>query len=181
MSSHRSTPCATVASARRFDGPDLLRGIIMVVMLLDHTRDFSHGDSLKFDPTDLSQTTIILFFTRWITHYCAPLFVFLAGMAAAFQEQRGKSLQELSAFLFKRGLWLCVLELVVIRALMSWNLAPTFFFLQVIWALGVSMMCLSVLIRLPKPATFAIGAALVALHNAFDWVRVTPWAGPGSP
>src|SRR6266508_4697392 len=93
-------------SATRFDAPDLLRGIVMVVMLLDHTRDFTHFASLKFDPTDLTQTSVVLFFTRWITHYCAPLFVLLAGMAASFQQQRGKSTSELSAFLFKRGLWL---------------------------------------------------------------------------
>ena len=79
------------ASTLRFDAPDLLRGIVMVVMLLDHTRDFTHGDALKFDPTDLTQTSVLLFFTRWITHYCAPLFVLLAGLAASFQRQRGKS------------------------------------------------------------------------------------------
>ena len=170
------------ASTRlRFDAPDLLRGIVMVVMLLDHTRDFTHADSLKFDPTDLAQTSALLFFTRWITHYCAPLFVLLAGIAASFQHQRGKSTRELSSFLFKRGLWLCLMEVVVIRALMFWTVAPTFFFLQVIWAIGVSMICLSVMVRLPKRLTLAIGAALVAGHNLFDTIHIPDWPGPGSP
>src|SRR5262245_56109741 len=135
-----TVPRATArrAPAVRFDAPDLLRGIVMVVMLLDHTRDFTHGESVRFDPTDLTQTSVVLFFTRWITHYCAPLFVLLAGMSAAFQQQRGKSTDELSIFLLKRGVWLCMVELVVIRALMFWMIAPTFFFLQVIWAVGIS-------------------------------------------
>lgn len=168
-------------STLRFDAPDLLRGIVMVVMLLDHTRDFTHADALKFDPTDVIQTSVVLFFTRWITHYCAPLFALLAGNAASFQHQRGKSTRELSAFLFKRGLWLCLIELVVIRALMFWTVAPTFFFLQVIWAIGVSMICLAVMVRLPKGLTLAIGAALIVGHNIFDAIHVPDWTGPGSP
>lgn len=169
------------APAVRFDAPDLVRGIVMVVMLLDHTRDFTHASALRFDPADVTQTTVVLFFTRWITHFCAPLFVLLAGMAASFQQQRGKSTRELSAFLFKRGLWLCLLELIVIRGLMFWTIAPTFFFLQVIWALGISMIALSMLVRLPKGVVLAIGAALVAGHNLFDGFQVTNWTGPGSP
>ena len=168
-------------STTRFDAPDLLRGIVMVVMLLDHTRDFTHANAFKFDPTDLTQTSVALFLTRWITHYCAPLFVLLAGMAASFQQQRGKSTSELSAFLFKRGLWLCLLELIVVRALMFWMVAPTFFFLQVIWALGVSMICLSVLVRLPKGATLAIGVVIVVGHNLFDSIQIANWSGPPSP
>jgi uncharacterized membrane protein len=154
---------------------------VMVVMLLDHTRDFTHASALRFDPADVTQTSVVLFFTRWITHFCAPLFVLLAGMAAAFQQQRGKSTSELSAFLFKRGVWLCLLELIVIRGLMFWTIAPTFFFLQVIWALGISMICLSVLSRLPQAAVFALGAALVLGHNLFDGIRIPAWTGPGSP
>jgi uncharacterized membrane protein len=178
----QAEPQTTVArvSGVRFDAPDLLRGIVMVVMLLDHTRDFTHGDSLRFDPTDLTQTSVVLFFTRWITHYCAPLFVMLAGLAASFQQQRGKSIGALSAFLFKRGLWLCVVEIVLIRTLMFWMIAPTFFFLQVIWAIGVSMICLSVLVHLPKKGVLATGVALVVGHNLLDAIRVPAWTGPGS-
>jgi len=169
---------ATAAPKPRFDAPDLVRGLVMVIMLLDHTRDFVHAGALQFDPTDLTQTTVPLFLTRWITHFCAPLFVFLAGMAAAFQLQRGKSVAELSAFLFKRGVWLCVLEVLVIRALMFWQFAPTFVFLQVIWALGVSMICLAVLVRLTRPVAVIVGAAILLGHNVLDGVSVPAWNGP---
>ena len=150
----------------------------MVIMLLDHTRDFVHTGALRFDPTDLTQTSVSLFLTRWITHFCAPLFVFLAGMAAAFQQQRGKSTAELSVFLFKRGIWLCVLEVLVIRALVFWQFAPTFVFLQVIWALGVSMICLAVLVRLPRPVVLIVGTVILLGHNALDGVSVPAWNGP---
>jgi uncharacterized membrane protein len=169
-----------MTSRVRFDAPDLVRGIIMVIMLLDHTRDFTHNGALLFDPTDLTRTNTALFFTRWITHFCAPLFVFLAGMAVAFQQQRGKSDAELSAFLFKRGLWLCVLELIVIRFLVFWTVGVEFFFVQVIWALGISMICLAAIIRAPRTVALVIGVALVLGHNALDAIRVAPWTGPDS-
>src|SRR4026208_383219 len=90
----------------RVDSIDFLRGIVMVVMMLDHTRDFVHSGAVLFDPLDLSKTTTALFFTRWITHYCSPVFVFLAGTGAYFQLARGKSKRDLSKFLVSRGLWL---------------------------------------------------------------------------
>src|SRR6476659_6330595 len=100
---------------RRVDSIDLLRGIVMVIMMLDHTRDFVHNAALQFDPTDLSRTNIALFFTRWITHFCAPVFVFLAGTGAYLQLARGKSKAELSRFLVTRGLWLIFLELTLVK------------------------------------------------------------------
>ena len=122
-----------VNKTSRVNAVDLLRGIVMVIMLLDHTRDFVHADSLNFDPTDLSKTTIPIFFTRWITHFCAPTFVFLAGAGAYLQTMRGKSRAELSRFLLTRGLWLVLLELTVIRVLVWFNLDYHFaFVLQVI-------------------------------------------------
>src|SRR5262245_30616211 len=100
----------------RLDSVDLLRGIVMVVMALDHTRDFFHaGRLLGLDPLDLKTTTIALFLTRWITHFCAPVFIFLAGTGAFLSSTRGKSKRDLSWFLVTRGAWLIVLELTFIR------------------------------------------------------------------
>ena len=99
---------------RRIDSIDLLRGIVMVIMMLDHTRDFVHSGAFTFDPTDLTKTTPAVFFTRWITHFCAPVFVFLAGTGAYLQLSRGKSKKELSKFLVTRGLWLILLELTIV-------------------------------------------------------------------
>src|SRR5215510_3773148 len=125
---------------RRIDSIDLLRGIVMVIMMLDHTRDFVHNAALQFDPTDLSRTNIALFFTRWITHFCAPVFVFLAGTGAFLQLARGKSKSELSKFLITRGLWLVLLELTLIRVIAWFNVDYHFaLVLQVIWVIGVSM------------------------------------------
>lgn len=153
----------------------------MVIMLLDHTREFTHEFTLKFDPSDLTQTSVWLFVTRWITHFCAPLFVFLAGMAVAFQQQRGKSPAEMSAFLIKRGLWLCLVELIVIKLLVFWQIAPQFWFVQVIWVLGISMICLAALIRIPRVVVGVVAAALVLGHNAFDGVRIATGIAPDGP
>src|SRR5262245_28098947 len=102
-------------SPRRIDSIDLLRGIVMVIMMLDHTRDFVHNAALQFDPLDPTHTNVALFFTRWITHFCAPVFVFLAGTGAYLQLARGKSKAEVSRFLVTRGLWLIFLELTVVK------------------------------------------------------------------
>src|SRR4030095_6272144 len=101
----------------RIDSVDLLRGLIMAIMMLDHTRDFVHRDALLFDAANVERTFPMLFFTRWITHFCAPLFVFLAGTAVSFQEIRGKSKAQLSRFLITRGLWLLPIALFVLYAL----------------------------------------------------------------
>lgn len=167
---------------KRIDSVDLLRGIVMVIMMLDHTRDFVHSGALLFDPLDLKQTTVWLFLTRWITHYCAPNFVFLAGTGAYLQFMRGKSKSELSRFLITRGIWLVILEVTVVRAVAFFNLDPRFlFFLQVIWAIGFSMIVLAALIRLPVPVVGAFGVLMVLVHNAFDRFAATPWQGPGTP
>lgn len=171
------------AAKSRIDSVDLLRGIIMVIMMLDHTRDFAHFQAAMFDPTNVDRTTPILFFTRWITHFCAPLFVFLAGTGAYFQGMRGKPRNELSRFLVTRGLWLIFVELVVLRVVIMFNVdfGVMAGFLQVIWAIGWSMIALSLLIYLPVGAVAAIGVAMIAVHNAFDGVQVTSWQGPGTP
>src|ERR1043166_8372196 len=158
-----------VQKRRRIDSVDLLRGIVMVIMMLDHTRDYIHSGALLFDPLDLSRTTFWVFLTRWITHYCAPVFVFLAGTGAYLQFARGKSKRELSRFLITRGLWLVVLEVTVVRAAAFFNLDPRFlFFLQVIFVIGVSMIVLAGLIHLPLKAVAAFGLVMIAVHNYFD-------------
>lgn len=167
----------------RVDSVDLLRGVIMVIMMLDHTRDFVHSQGQLFDPTDVSRTWPLLFFTRWITHYCAPIFVFLAGTGAYLQELRGKPKVELSKFLITRGLWLIVLELTVLRVIIFFNFdyAVSLGFLQVIWVIGWSMIVLAGLIYLPLPVIVGLSVAMIALHNTLDGVHFTSWRGPGSP
>src|SRR5687767_11049913 len=166
----------------RVDSVDLLRGIVMVIMLLDHTRDFVHADGFRFDAADITRTWPLLFLTRWITHFCAPIFVFLAGTGAYLQQLRGKSKRELSRFLITRGLWLIVLEFTVISfgTLFSWD----YRFLggaQVIWVIGVSMIVLAGLIHLPLKVIAGFGVVMIALHNLLDRFHVAGWKGPGSP
>src|ERR1044072_2783836 len=165
----------------RIDSIDLLRGIVMVVMMLDHTRDFLHNASLAFDPTDLTQTNFGLFLTRWITHYCAPVFVFLAGTGAYLQLARGKRKSELSRFLVTRGIWLIVLELTLIRLGMWFSVDVRLFaFLQVIWVIGVSMIVLGALVYLPVRVVGVLGVAMIALHNLLAAFRAAGWRGGGS-
>ena len=168
------------ATTWRVNSVDLLRGVVMVIMLLDHTREFVHRDILNFDAMDLTKTNVLLFFTRWITHFCAPVFVFLAGTGAFLQMARGKSKPELSKFLVKRGLWLILLEFTLIRVVVWFNLDFHFALeLQVIWVIGVSMIALAALIRLPLRLIAVISIAIIALHNLLDAVRVDPMQGPG--
>jgi uncharacterized membrane protein len=154
----------------------------MVIMMLDHTRDFIHNAAAQFDPMDLSRTNVALFFTRWITHFCAPVFVFLAGTGAYLQLARGKSKSELSRFLVTRGIWLIVLEVTLVRLGVTFSFDVRMLaFLQVIWVIGVSMIVLAALIYLPVKVVGAFGLAMIALHNLFDGFRVASWHGPDSP
>lgn len=169
---------------KRVDSVDLLRGIVMIVMMLDHTRDFVHNAALQFDPLDPTRTNVILFFTRFITHFCAPTFVFLAGTGAYLQFSRGKSKRELSRFLITRGFWLIVLEITLVRLGVSFNVDTQLFgFFQVIWVIGVSMIILAGLIYLPLSAIAAFGLGMIFLHNFLDWIpalRVAGFRGPGT-
>jgi len=114
----------------------------MIIMALDHVRDFFHVGAQQFQPDDLTRTTIALFFTRWITHICAPVFMFTAGLAAFFWLNRGRTTAQLSPFLWKRGLWLVVLELTVLRFAMNFSLFSGVVLLSILWALGWSMVAL---------------------------------------
>jgi uncharacterized membrane protein len=148
----------------RLDTIDRLRGLVIVIMMLDHVREFFAADALRFEATDLAQTSPALFLTRWITHLCAPTFVFLAG-ASVFLQRRGEPDRgRLSRFLLTRGLWLVLLEVTVVGV--SLDLAP-FLLLEVIWAVGVGLIALAVLVWAPPRAVLALGVALVAAHQLF--------------
>jgi len=159
----------TAAASRlpRLDSVDLLRGLIMVFMALDHVRDFfSH---LHFPPEDMTQTYPVLFLTRWLTHFSAPGFFFLAGTGAYLSLSRGRTPAKASHFLWTRGLWLVFLELTIIGY--AWTFIPTIGYGGVIWALGWCMVLNAAIIRLPLPWVAAFGAILVAGHNLFDHVQ----------
>ena len=143
----------------------------MIIMVLDHTRDYFHRDAFLYDPTDLEHTTVFLFFTRWITHFCAPIFAFLAGVSAYLYGAR-RTRNELSFFLFTRGLWLLFVELFIIGFERTFNPSFPYFNLQVIYAIGISMIALSVIIRLNRSLILAISVVLIAGHNLLDKVQV---------
>ena len=152
----------------RIEAIDVVRGVIMILMALDHVRDFFGNSGLN--PTDPATTTVPLFFTRWITHFCAPVFFLLTG-TGAYLSLRKKSKRELSRFLFTRGLWLIFLELTVTRCLgWQFNFDYHVTLLLVLWALGWSMIVLSALVYLPAFAVTAFGVVMIATHNLFDSV-----------
>jgi uncharacterized membrane protein len=155
----------------RIESIDLLRGIVMIIMALDHVRDYFHADAFLYNPLDLEKTSVALFFTRWITHFCAPVFVFLAG-TSAFMVGMRKGKAELSKFLLTRGLWLLVLEFSVINFAWFFNVQFSLITLTVIWALGVGMIVLSGAIHLPFKLILALGLVFVAGHNLLDNVHV---------
>ncbi len=146
---------------------DALRGLVMILMALDHTRDFFHSAAMSFSPEDLTRTTVVLFFTRWVTHLCAPVFFFTTGIGAFLWLGRGHR-ESQTAFLVKRGLWLVVLEVTALRLAMSFSLWDGPVLLTILWALGWSMVALGFLSRLPL-RLLAVGSVLViVLHNLAD-------------
>lgn len=167
MSVANADPIQPPGAPPRLDSVDLLRGLVMVIMALDHTRDYFGYRGLQ-DPTNLATTTPALFLTRWITHYCAPVFVFLAGTGAFLSGTRGKSTGQLSWFLFSRGLWLALLDATIIRYSWTFSFDNHGVGIGVIWAIGWSMVVLSLLVWLPTSAVAVFGVAMIALHNAFD-------------
>jgi uncharacterized membrane protein len=160
---------ASVLSAQvpRLVSVDVLRGLVMVLMALDHTRDFMCHPG--FPPEDMAHTNGALFFTRFVTHFCAPVFAFLAGTGSFLATSRGKSLQQVSRFFFTRGLWLVLLELTVID--FAWGFVP---WVQagVIWGLGWSMVAMALIVRLPARWIGALGLGMIATHNLLD--RINP-------
>jgi uncharacterized membrane protein len=159
----------TVGKRFRIESIDVVRGVIMILMALDHTRDFFGNSSLN--PTDPATTTVPLFFTRWITHFCAPVFFLLTG-TGAYLSLGKKTKAELSRFLFTRGLWLIFLELTVTRCLgWQFNFDYHVVLLLVLWALGWAMITLSVLVYLPAWLVTSFGVIMIATHNLFDSVE----------
>jgi uncharacterized membrane protein len=160
----------TTISKSRISSIDLLRGIIMVIMALDHTRDFFHDQAMLDDPLNVLTTTPVLYATRWITHLCAPTFVFLSGISIWLQSQR-KNKQELSRFLITRGLWLVLMDLTIITLGTTSNYHFEFFVIQTLWAIGISMFIMGFMIKLPFRAVLVIGLLIVLGHNSLDWIE----------
>ncbi len=163
--------------APRMEAVDLLRGVVIMLMALDHVRDFfcffpeitlPDGGRVFVDPTDMHHTTAALFLTRWVTHFCAPTFIFLAGVGAFLSTTRGKSKAELSWFLLTRGLWLVFLELTVIRASWWFNWDPLHHGVGVFWPIGWSMVVLAGLVFLPTWMATSFGVVMIASHNLLD-------------
>lgn len=161
---------------RRVTAVDALRGLVMVIMALDHTREFLHADAMHFSADDLTRTTPALFLTRWVTHLCAPVFFFTAGLGARLKRDRpGVAAADVSRFLWTRGLWLILVEITVMRLAMNFTFDARYpVFLIILWALGWAMIALAGLVFLPPVASGLAGLAIVLLHNTLD--AVTPAA-----
>ena len=157
-------------ATQRIQSVDLLRGMVMIIMALDHVRDFFHSAAMIGSPTNLATTTPQTFLTRWITHFCAPAFLLLAGVSARlWMERKDCSKTDLSRFLVTCGLWLIFLEVVVMRLAFDFTYsrqAPVL--LITLWALGMSMISLAGLIYLPVRAIAALSVAVICLHNLTD-------------
>jgi len=164
------TPPRALAPRTRIEGLDIMRGLVIALMALDHVRDYFHASGYAYDPLDPLRTTAVVYATRWVTHFCAPTFVFLAGVSAWLQGAKGKEPAQLSRFLLTRGLWLIVVELTVVGFAWAFWL-PFLEFLQVIWAIGWSMVALAALVRLPRPIVLGVAALVIAGHNLLDPIR----------
>ena len=165
-------------AVNRIASVDILRGMVMALMALDHVRDFFHAQALQFDPLDFAQSYPALFATRWVTHFCAPVFVFLSGVSVYLQRTQGRSRGGLSRRPLTRGLWLVFIELTVVG--FGWSFSFDFLFLQVIWTIGWSMVVLAAMVWLPTPAILAIGLVIVAGHNLLDPLQPAQF-GPLAP
>ncbi len=158
---------------KRLSSIDATRGLVMLLMLVDHAREFFYLHAQVSDPVDVMTTSPDLFFTRLCAHLCAPVFILLTGLAAGLYENK-KSKKETTLFLFKRGLFLIFLELTIVGFGWSFSLVPSTIYLQVIWAIGISMIMLSGLIWLPQKAIIALGLIIIFGHNFLDPISFAP-------
>jgi len=169
----------STSTAYRIASIDILRGLVMIIMALDHTRDFFHSTAMTADPLDPATTTTALYLTRWITHFCAPVFVFLSGLSA-YLSSRNKTRNEASVFLFKRGIWLIIVELTLVAFGLTFNPFFNFLLLQVIWAIGCSMIIMGILLRVSYTAILIAGILLFAAHNIVDYLNLPATGAAGT-
>lgn len=161
-----------MTDSRRLAAVDALRGLAMVIMALDHTRDFLSAEAMAFPPDDLTRTTPALFLTRWVTHVCAPVFAATAGLGIGLRLARGERAGAVSRQLVARGLWLVAIELVVMRLAMNFTFDARYpVLLIILWALGWSMIALAAVVHLPRRTLAAVGLAIVVLHNLTDGLQ----------
>ncbi len=161
------------SNSTRIESIDLLRGVVMILMVIDHVREYANLPGVG-DPVDISQTSPSLFFTRWISHFCAPVFVLLAGVSARMVGAKLRDTSALSSYLLKRGLVLILLEFTVVDFSWKFNWGWPLFFMQVIWALGAGMVLLAALVHLPARVIGIIGAVIVFGHNLLDGISFAP-------
>jgi len=166
------------AARMRIESIDALRGLVILLMLVDHAREFLFIHAQVSDPMDVTATSPALFFTRLTAHLCAPVFVALTGLSAWLYASKKGGAPAASAFLFKRGLFLIFLELTLVNFAWTFSLTPTTVFLQVIWVIGMSMIALAALVHLPRGVLIAVGLAIVLGHNLLDPITVAEGA-PG--
>lgn len=158
---------------KRITSIDFTRGLVMIIMALDHTRDLMHTTALTQNPTDVTTTTPLLFFTRWVTHFCAPTFVFLAGISAYIAFSRKKDLKASRNFLITRGLWLVVVEFTIVNFSIWFDPYYREVIFEVIGAIGLSMVILGLLLKLPAKTIGIIGLVIIFLHDAFVYLPLT--------
>jgi uncharacterized membrane protein len=159
----------------RIGSVDALRGLVMILMALDHVRDFFHRGAMTSSPTDLSRTTPLLFFTRWVTHFCLPVFMFTAGAGAfLWWKRRDRTQGELARFLWTRGIWFVLLELTVMQLAYNFNFsAGNLILLLILWIFGLCMLAMAALVHLPVRWLAVFGIAVVAGHNLLDRFRAS--------
>lgn len=164
-----------VKPGSRLTSIDALRGAVMVLMALDHVRDFFHRSAMSFSPTDLTRTTPILFLTRWVTHFCLPIFMFTAGLGAFLWWQRGlHTKRQLSFFLWTRGVWFVVLELTIMQLAYDFNISVRFpILLLILWIFGLCMVVMAALVHLPVSWLLVFSLVVIAGHNCLDVITAS--------
>jgi len=150
---------------KRQQSIDIVRGIVMIIMALDHVRDLMHVDSITQSPTDLATTTPLLFFTRWITHLCAPIFVFLAGTSVYLSLQNKNNIAEKRQHLLKRGFWLIVVEFTIVNFGLFFDIGFHTLLFEVIAAIGFGFIILGLLLKIRSKILGIIGLVIIFSHN----------------